>query len=183
MSSLQGQLLIAPPSMKDPNFARTVTLLIQHDEEGALGLVLNHPTEIPLAEAWKQVSESPCRRTDQLYLGGPCEGPLMTLHNVALVGEKEVLPGVYFTADHDEIGWLVEHHAGQFKAIVGYAGWSPGQLEDELAIGSWLIAKAEPDDLFESADAIWGKQLAKVNGSAEEPYINPRIIPDDPTNN
>lgn len=169
--------------MTDPNFARTVTLLIQHDEDGALGLVVNQPTDIPFAEAWKQVSEQPCRRKDHLFLGGPCEGPLMTLHNVALVGEKEVMPGVYFTADHEEVSWLVEHHAGLFKAIVGYAGWSPGQLEDELATGSWLLMPASADDLFECGDRLWERMLAAAQLGNDEPYINPNIVPDDPTNN
>src|SRR5205814_2997514 len=83
MKSLQGQLLIASPKLFDPNFFRSVVLLVQHTENGALGLILNHPLEMTIANAWEQVSEMPCEATGVLHQGGPCDGPLMVLHTEA----------------------------------------------------------------------------------------------------
>jgi len=80
MKSLQGHLLIASPTLLDPNFRKSVVLLVQHNEEGAMGLVLNRPTETKLCEAWTQVAETDCASDASLNLGGPCEGPLMALH-------------------------------------------------------------------------------------------------------
>ena len=94
MKSLQGQLLIASPKLFDPNFFRSVILLVQHGENGALGLVLNRPLEMTIANAWEQVSEMPCEATGFLHQGGPCDGPLMVLHTDASIPEMPVIPEV-----------------------------------------------------------------------------------------
>src|SRR4051812_3769237 len=143
MKSLQGQLLIASPKLFDPNFFRSVVLLVQHSEAGALGLILNHPLEMTINDAWAQVSEIPCDAQGFLHQGGPCDGPLMVLHTDASMNEMSVLPQVFFTTDRDEIQNLVTQNQSQMKFFVGYAGWSPGQLESELEDGEWLMTKAE----------------------------------------
>src|SRR5687768_5273835 len=92
MKSLQGQLLIASPKLFDPNFFRSVVLLVQHTDAGALGLVLNRPLEMTINDAWGQVSETPCDATGFLHQGGPCEGPLMVLHTDSALPELPVIP-------------------------------------------------------------------------------------------
>src|SRR5437764_733950 len=101
MTSLQGQLLIASPKLLDPNFAQSVILMIQHNDEGALGLVLNRPLGMSVRSAWEQVSEIPCEIESPLLKGGPCEGPLMVVHTSAALSQVEVLPGVYFSTEKD----------------------------------------------------------------------------------
>src|SRR4051795_298785 len=97
MKSLQGQLLIAAPKLRDPNFFRSVVLLVQHDEQGSLGLVLNRPLEVSIRAAWKQLSSTSCEIDGNLYQGGPCEGCLMALHTDVEASDMEVTEGVQFS--------------------------------------------------------------------------------------
>src|SRR5260370_42187861 len=101
--SLEGQFLVASRELLDPNFARAVVLLIQHSEEGAMGLVVNRPTKTTLAEAWKQVSQAPCPMNGLIYLGGPCRGPLMALHADTQQSEIGGVAGLHFSAGPDKI--------------------------------------------------------------------------------
>ncbi len=130
--SLEGQFLVASREMADPNFARSVVLLIRHDEEGAMGLVLNRPTKTTVAEAWRQVSEAPCPTEGLIHLGGPCRGPLMAIHGDAGLGEIEIVPGVYFCADPDNIEQVISGGHEPSRFFIGFAGWGPGQLEAEM---------------------------------------------------
>src|ERR1041384_3511863 len=107
MKSLQGHLLVASPQLLDPNFLQTVIVIVQHNEDGALGLVLNRPTQTPIDQAWSQVCDIPCSRQDLLGWGGPCQSILMLLHTQADASELEVLPGVYFTTDSQKIQHMV----------------------------------------------------------------------------
>src|SRR5437660_1340859 len=103
MKSLQGQLLLASSRLPDPNFARTVILMVRHGEEGALGLVLNRPLETTVHEACSEVLETPCAAEGFLYQGGPCEGPLMALHTNADASDMDVIEGVYFTTEREKM--------------------------------------------------------------------------------
>ena len=91
MDSLRGQLLIAPPHLTDPNFAKTVVFIVQHDTEGAFGLVLNRPSDTGIHEVWEKMRGRRCARRDFLYVGGPVQGPLMLLHGDPFAGDAEVM--------------------------------------------------------------------------------------------
>src|SRR4051794_32885483 len=133
MKSLKGHLLIAAPQMLDPNFFRTVVLILQHGEQGALGVVLNRPTETSITDAWKQIDdEDVCEVKGLIHQGGPCEGPLMLVHDNRSFGNLEVIPGIYFSTERESVHELVTRNKGNLKFFVGYAGWSAGQLEREL---------------------------------------------------
>ena len=118
MTSLQAHLLIATPELADP-FNRSVVLLIRHNEEGALGLILNRRTSATLREAWSRLSEVPCHRDDSLFLGGPCEGPLVALHTNEFLLETEVMPGLYFCAAG------ISSNNSRCKATVHRSSFSP----------------------------------------------------------
>src|ERR1700687_1045703 len=105
--SLEGQFPVASRELLDPNFARAVVLLVQHSEEGAMGLVLNRPTKTTLAEAWKQVSGAEAPLDCLIHLGGPFRGPLMALHRDPALGEMQVLSDLYFCADPENIEKLI----------------------------------------------------------------------------
>ena len=109
MESLEGQLLLASPQLLDPDFVRTVVLLVEHNDLGALGLVINRPTGKTVQELWKQVGQSPCESQQPVHLGGPVQGPLMAIHTVGGLGEIEVVEGVYFAAKKQKIStnWSV----------------------------------------------------------------------------
>lgn len=181
MKSLKGQLLIASPRLLDPNFVQTVVLMVQHDENGALGLVLNRPTELKLRQAWEQVSQDTCERDDSLYVGGPCEGVLMALHPFEEISQIEVLPGLHFATETDNIKWLVQQaDATQIRFFVGYAGWSPGQLENELEGGSWLVMPATVERIFAKEETLWPRAKREIELKAILDKANPRILPAEP---
>src|SRR5262249_53668892 len=84
VNTLQGQFLIASHELRDPNFFHTIVLIVRHGEEGALGLVLNRPTKAQIKQVWEQVSDTPCETEERLYMGGPVEGLLMSIHTQPL---------------------------------------------------------------------------------------------------
>lgn len=184
MNSFQGQLLIASPNLADPNFARTVVLMIQHGKEGAMGLVLNRPTDTTVAEAWKQINTGDCAVEGMLYQGGPCEGPLMVLHASEPHGQMGVLRNLYFTTDREMIESLVVNHpALSMKFFVGYAGWGPDQLENEMEQGGWLILPATDEPVFTTAEDLWERLMGVVMKAGVMGQVPPDLIPDDPSVN
>lgn len=181
MKSLKGHLLIASPRLLDPNFVQTVVLMVQHDENGALGLVLNRPTELKLRQAWEQVNQGDCERDDNLYVGGPCEGVLMAIHPFEEISQIEVLPGLHFATETDNIKWLVQQgEASQVRFFVGYAGWSPGQLEGEIDGGSWLTVPATIERVFSKEETLWRKVKREIELKTLLPRANPAILPSEP---
>jgi putative transcriptional regulator len=180
MASTQGKFLLASPRLADPNFARTVVLMIQHNEEGALGLILNRPLEITVRQACEQSLGEECEVDEFLHQGGPCEGPLMVVHGNELEKDADVLPGVFFTTEKAKIEALLRQQIALARYFVGYAGWSAGQLEAEMEIESWIIADAVPAFIFEEQTNLWMKLM---RGRVLRQWVDPSRIPDDPTVN
>jgi putative transcriptional regulator len=187
MPSLAGQLLLASRRLADPNFFHSVILLVQHGDDGALGLVLNRPLEMTVKQACDDSLEVNCEADSLLHQGGPCDGPLMALHaHVALPGHipgahSEVIDGLYFSTERDELEWLLRQSNPKAKFFVGYSGWSAGQLEREIAIGSWLIADANLQRVFDPAEAQqWTRLVTQLTMGQR---INSDLIPDDPSVN
>ncbi len=170
METLRGQLLIAPPHLSDGNFTRTVVLMIQHDREGALGLVLNRPSTHPFSELWEKVRGGACEREERLSLGGPVAGPLMVLHGEPDAGDPEVIPGVFCCTDVARLEQLLEESAAPMRFFAGYSGWGEGQLEGELQTGSWLTAPADVEHVFPPrADELWDDVFRKIVDDASRP--------------
>ncbi len=183
MKSLQGHLLIAAPNLIDPNFFRTVILVVQHNAEGALGLVLNRATGTAIREAWRQVGASPCLREDVLYHGGPCEGPLMVVHSGEEGMQTAITADLFFCTEKDEVEQVINSGQGQARFFVGYAGWSAGQLENEMAVGSWLTLKATAEHVFGEDIHLWENATRQVARVAAYPNIKPSLLPRDPKMN
>jgi putative transcriptional regulator len=184
--SLQGHLIVAAPKLRDPNFFKAVVLLVQHNEEGALGLILNRPLGATIEAAWEQVTDTPCLVSGVLHQGGPCEGPLMVVHTEPELSQIEVTTGVHFSTEKDAIEQLVARDdAGRtrMRFFVGYSGWGPGQLEAEIEHASWLSAPAAPDQVFGPTEDLWDAVMKLIARSAATPYMDPKIIPDDPSMN
>jgi putative transcriptional regulator len=181
-TSFQGQLLLASSRLVDPNFARAIVLMISHGEQGSLGLVLNRPLEMTVKEACEQVLETTCDIGAPLHQGGPCEGPLMVLHTLSTEfrSESEVVPGVQFTTDREKIETLLHDADITAKYFVGYSGWGPGQLEEEIESGSWIRATASKDGIFDTNPDLWSRLMT---ASTLGQNIRPEQIPDDPSMN
>ena len=153
--------------------------MLQHDDEGAMGVVLNRPTQTAVAEAWDQVSDTDCEIHDPLFCGGPCQQMLTVLHTHEFVSEINAFSGMYYSSDKDSVEWLVEHGDGPMKFFVGCAGWSPDQLEGELATDSWLTMPAKKEHIFYADDDLW----QRVNKELALTGLDPRLIPKDPSMN
>jgi putative transcriptional regulator len=183
MDSLQGHLLIASPQLLDPNFVKTVVLLIRHTEEGAFGVVINRPTSKTVGELWKDVSEAECDSIEPVYLGGPVSGPLIALHSSESLAEITVLPEVFVAATKEHLDELVRGEGHSFKVLVGNAGWAPGQLEGELEAGGWLTLPATAEYVFYDGEDLWDRACKQSGRSVLESMLDIKHVPDDPSVN
>ncbi|MFT2019655.1 YqgE/AlgH family protein [Streptomyces sp. 796.1] len=213
VSSLTGRLLVATPALADPNFDRAVVLLLDHDEEGSLGVVLNRPTPVgvgDILEAWAALAGEP----GVIFQGGPVS--LDSALGVAVVpgepgaggrrvtgtappptGGGTAAPSRARVSTGDPIGWRRVHGAiglvdleappellapavGSLRIFAGYAGWGPGQLEEELAEGAWYVVESEPGDVSSpDPEQLWRSvlrrqrsELAMVATYPDDPSLN-----------
>lgn len=183
MTSLQGCFLMAAPDLLDPNFYRSVVLLVQHDEEGAFGLVLNKPTRKTVREVWEQLGREECAFDGLLYLGGPVTGPLMVLHDDESRGDAEVLPGVYVTASKEGIDSLVESPPARMRVFTCYSGWGAKQLESELDEGAWIVVPATVELVFLEDEDLWDRLGKEMSRDFLESVFPPDKLPEDPSLN
>lgn len=147
-----GRLLVATPGLLDPNFAQTVVLLTDADDEGAMGLILNRPTDVPLGEALPWLSEIG-ERDDVLSVGGPVMADRLV---VLLRADRDpprsfhVFGDVWMTGDEKTLREVLEQQipSDRMRAFMGFAGWAPGQLEAEIARGGWEVHPARIADVF-----------------------------------
>ncbi len=182
MDSLQGHLLIASPGLADPNFAKTVVLIAVHGEEGALGLILNREMNTPLPEVWGQVSESECRRTENVRHGGPVSGSLMAVHDMRPHANLIVTDDIYVATELNAMESVAGSEEGQALFYVGHAGWGAGQLESELADGSWLVLPATALLVFGDQDTnmLWKDTMTEVGRRQVQSVVPVKHVPDNP---
>ncbi|MFE4455289.1 YqgE/AlgH family protein [Streptomyces sp. NPDC056796] len=203
VSSLTGRLLVAAPALADPNFDRAVVLLLDHDEEGSLGVVLNRPTPVGVGDilaSWAGLGGEP----DVVFQGGPVS--LDSALGVALIpGDEGPFPGSRprpgpggrSPGPAAPVGWRRVHGAiclvdldappellaaalGSLRIFAGYAGWGPGQLETELTDGAWYVVESEPGDVSSPRpENLWREVLRRQR--SELAMI--ATYPDDPSLN
>ena len=163
-----GSLLVAAPTMADPNFARAIVLLLDAGESGALGVVLNRPTELEVVdvlEPWAGLVAGP----GVLFRGGPVE-------------TDAALAVAAVSADDEPVGWrrvfgstglvdldapveLLANAVSSLRIFAGYAGWGAGQLEAEIDEGAWYVVPAEPQDPFlDDPERLWSQVLRRQGG-------------------
>jgi putative transcriptional regulator len=172
--SLRGQLLIAAPSLFD-YFRRTVVLVLEHTEDGAMGVVLNRPSRTTVAEAVSALAELADDK-EVVRVGGP-----VSPESVVALGDFE---------DPDEAGTGVVGSLGlldpdapspalrRLRVYAGYAGWGPDQLDGEIEEGAWIVEAADPDDPFKDGD-LWADALQRKGGA----YSLLATMPADPSQN
>jgi putative transcriptional regulator len=181
MESARGQLLIAGPTLLDPNFWRTVVLVIEHSDDGALGLVLNRPSETTVGDAVPQLQDL-VDLDEQLFVGGPVQPSAVIVlaefedpAEAALIAFGEI--GVLGTGFGPE-QLVAGVRAG--RAFVGHAGWGPAQLDSELERGDWILEPARREDAFcRTPQELWSGVLTRKGGS----YALVARMPTDPSVN
>jgi putative transcriptional regulator len=180
VDSLHGHLLIAASELWDPNFRRAIVLIGQHDGDGAVGVVLNRPLDVPVREVVPALADL-VPPGERLFLGGPVQPQgAVVLADFEQPGRAEILalgsigflPG---ESDPEALGPL-----RRARVFAGYAGWGPGQLENELAEGSWIVEPARPQDVFtDEPEELWPRVLRR-KGSEFELLA---LMPNDPSSN
>ena len=168
-ASLTGRLLVAAPSLRDPNFDRTDVLVVEHAEEGVLGLVLNRPSETGLATAlprWEGLAADP----SVVFVGGPVAPTAAIGLGAAPAGDEvegwrplfDGIGSIDLEQDPEELAVPVR----DVRVFAGYAGWSPGQLEAEVEAGAWYVVDALPGDArCERPDDLWTTVLRRQGGA------------------
>ena len=179
-ASLRGKLLVASPSLVDPNFARSVVFITEHNDEGTLGIVLNRPSETSVESVVSELAE--IAGGEPVYVGGPVQ--------------PEALVLLAEFSNPDAAAWIVAADVGLASADVdldelaasvrrgrvyaGYSGWGPGQLEAEMKVDSWIVEAPLPAELFpEDPATLWSDVLARKGGQ----YSLIARMPVDPSQN
>lgn len=165
--SLSGRILIARPEFHDENFWSTITLILEHSDEGALGLVLNRPSRLDMADAfpdWDELTASP----KVVFAGGPVDRDALIALGRSEDCDGKLVLGAH-SIDLDAQPTLVAAEGiTQVRVFAGYAGWAAGQLEGEIANHTWWVVDASIDDLFtDDPERLWAKVLQRQGGELE----------------
>jgi putative transcriptional regulator len=166
---LTGQLLVASPSLFDPNFRRSVVLVVQHSDEGAIGIVLNQPSEATVGEVAPELA--PLVEDDEtVYVGGPVDDEAVVIlaeFNDPAEAAAVVLGDIGFVSGDADFT-LVGAATRRARIYIGLAGWGAGQLEDELSGDDWIVVPAQERDVFPSVeDDLWAAVLRRRGGQYE----------------
>jgi putative transcriptional regulator len=180
-ASLKSQLLIAMPTLQDPNFARTVTYICEHGEHGAMGIVVNRPTDLRLSDVLKhmEIEGGLGDAGEQIvYLGGPVEeerGFVLHTHTAPWDSTLAVNDGISITTSRDILEAMARGEGPEHTLVaLGYAGWGAGQLEQELQDNAWLSGPADnsilfnmpPEDRWEAAARLLGVDVNLLSSEA-----------------
>ncbi len=168
-SSLRGRLLIAVPEMRSPVFAKTVIYMVEHDSNGAMGLVVNRPVgKMPFEDLAEILGKQPPEESGavRIHFGGPVEQEIVfVLHSadVLIRSSKELAHGLAVTSDAEILGEIMDGRAPErFMVAFGYAGWGPGQLESELERGSWEVVDYQQDLVLGEGADKWKRALESL---------------------
>ena len=178
--ALKGSLLVATPTLLDPNFRRTVVLLLEHTEEGAVGVVLNRPSETPTGQAIPDLA-GVVADDDPVFIGGPVSpGSVIALGDHREVDGLDVVCGTVAAVEFGTSPQELAEQVIRVRAFAGYAGWGSGQLEGELEEEAWITAAALADDVFTpDPDGLWSQVLERMGNQ----FALLARMPDDPRMN
>ncbi len=179
-----GRLLVASRDLGDPNFAKTAILLVHYNEDqGAVGLVINRRTDVPVSRVFHDLKEAG-GRTDPVYIGGPVElNSVLGLLKSATkpMGADKVFGDVYLISNKDLLAQTLASRADAttFHTYIGYAGWGAGQLEHEIDLGAWHIMPAEAATVFHpDPDSVWQHLIRRTETNiARAIYTPPLRLP------
>jgi len=184
MNSLRGHLLIATPQLLAPIFAKSVILMLEHNEEGAMGVILNQPINTTITDLAGKIFDESFEWDKPLHLGGPVPGPLMVLHTIADLADQEILPGICHTLEASRVQELIVQRPEPSLIIANYSGWGPGQLEGEFGWDSWLTLPAKPEHVFWPGEKdLWKVVVKEVNARKLSEFLKLREMPTDPSLN
>lgn len=181
MQSLKGHLLIATPQLRSPIFGRSVILMIEQTDDGALGLILNQPIKTTMTDLAGTIFVDHFEWEKPISLGGPVASSLLMLHANETLADDEIIPGVYLTTDGAKVQELIEHRSEPSLVVANYSGWGPGQLEGEIRENAWLVLPATFEHVFWSGEKeLWNVAVNQVQGRRLTDLLGLRVVPADP---
>lgn len=199
--SLAGNLLIASSLMEQPVINRAVCLLVHHDEDGAIGVMLNRPMQPSPQAMLELIGESPSTENPEvsgsprfttpgegeatgkgsrgalLHFGGPLSGPLVAIHGSSQYAEAETGQGIYVAAQRQHLEKLVRQHPCPYRLIVGHLGWGPEQLRNELDRGYWHLLPATAQDVFTTDEEMWPQLIRRATANSLAAWIGTPDVP------
>jgi len=156
--SLAGRLLVALPELDDPNFYRAVVYLLDHDRSGAVGVVINRPSQLHVVAEFPMLGRA-VNEPSVFFEGGP-----VAEHSVVALAAKD---GSVEMLELEPLLRRSSERRHDVRLFVGYSGWGPGQLDGEVVTGSWLVAEGSLDDVFaEEPEDLWRSVLRRQDGPA-----------------
>jgi putative transcriptional regulator len=162
-----GKLLVASRELGDPNFAKTVILLVHYDTEGVIGLMINRRTAVPISRVFADLKTAK-DISDPVYLGGPVETPTvfaLLRSKDTLEGGEHVFGGVYWISTKSALEKTISSRPdpGAFHVYLGYAGWTADQLRNEIRLGGWFVFQADNQTVFNAnPDSLWHEMIKKT---------------------
>ncbi len=177
-----GTLLVASPALGDSPFQRTVVFVLQNNQEGTFGVVLNRPGDEKMKFAWQKLTGSELGKRF-IMQGGPIGGPIFALHQEERLAEIEMPGGIFVSAASEKFEQLVRRDDTAYRIVFGVSGWKRGQLNEEISEGLWFTMDANAEQVFDDPTWMWEKSIRRygqqlicevfgIDGLPESPLLN-----------
>lgn len=159
-----GKLLVASPRVPAGfPFGRAVVLVLQHNDDGVFGVVLNRPASAEMLVAWREAAGQSLFAEEKLVSGGPVQGPVLAIHREADLAEVEIQGGLFVSVQKDAIEQLRElelyEESVPYRIVLGAVSWPPSELQNEIDNGKWFVVDAEPELIFSAPSILWERSV------------------------
>ncbi len=180
---LSGVLLVAAPVLSDPIFGRSVCLILEHTDDGSVGIVLNRAFSSDVKELWTHLTEGQddvAVPPSHLNFGGPVSGPVLAIHDQEMLAEAGNGSGVYVAAQVENLKKLTQLSPEHYRLFVGHAAWKKGQLEAEIANGYWYPVGLDSELVFAHESEMWPIGIRSVGRAVVESVVGTHRMPESP---
>ncbi len=177
---LSGLLLVAAPHVEHELFGRSVCLILEHEAEHSIGVLLNRPFALDVQPLWEQLTKGIAKTAEPpryLNFGGPRSGPVVAIHDREMLAEGSNGNGIYMAAQVDTLKKLTMVSPDHYRLLVGHAAWKPGQLESEIATGDWYVLPASPDLVFLDDYDMWKVGMRRVGDLMMRSFLDLTGLP------
>ncbi len=181
--ALQGHLLVASRGLEGTPFGRTVILILQQNDEGIFGVILNRAADSKIAAEWQKNVNSPQHVLEHLYCGGPLGGPVFAVHHDNNLGEIQVSDDLFVSTSTESLDRLFVGPEQPYRVFLGLAGWKLDQLKGELQRGLWYLLDRDELDVVEATDRLWERCLLRYGRSRLWEILGCEEIPANPNLN
>ena len=184
MRSLEGHILIASPELLAPMFCQSVVLMIEHNDKGAIGVILNRPTDATITDLSGKLFDDDFEWDKPIHIGGPVESTLSVLHTIEEMADHEVIPGVFLTLEATKVQHILSQKPQPSFVVANHSGWGPGQLESEIANNFWKTLPARAEYVFWTGEAdLWESSIGAHKTRTLVDILGIRQFPVDPEMN